>query len=274
MSIYLAESLANHRRGRFLSSLIQAQPLGDGLDVHGCVLMVGKDYQQMPSKGKLHWHQWCRLSGNVLLLLPPYKSGVIDDKLDWNIGFTEDSSSIDDSLTSLLSSEVTQHLTGKQGLSDRGLGHLWGDAFNTRYTRDHAASGIFAATCLPLWSISLLDKSDIVHSWLDFFITLAGEAEVIDEAGQVAEIILQPIDYSVLICLYAWKVKNADELLAFQSKLSVAIFNLSQQEIKDSLVRLRQIEFIDNDGLSELGLTSLLESAYWPYAETLKEQTV
>lgn len=272
MAFHLALSLTNHRRGRFFSSLIAAEPLAEALPNHGCVLMLGKDFQQLDVASKQVWRDWALLSGHSLLLLPPYSAGVIDADLDWQVRFSETISSLNGSLTQLLEPEVTQEIVGRQGNSDRIMGHYWStSAFNTRYVKHHAASGVFAATCLPLWSISLLDEAESLLEWLAFFERLAGTSNAIETASDDLHIQLENIDYSIMACIYAWPVTSASELMAYQSRQPFPIFHFLPAEMDAGFSRLLSGGFIDGNGLTSGGDEALKDSAYWLYAEQLKE---
>ncbi|CAH6847011.1 conserved hypothetical protein [Vibrio chagasii] len=273
MAIYLAGSLTQHRRGRFLHSLLGAQPK-EQMPQHGCVLMIGKDYQQLEGSQQTSWREWCQSSGNTLVLIPPYKGGIIDGELDWQVQFTDTPSEVEGELPLLIADEVTQHICAQQGLSERSSGHYWGSNFNTRYFRSHSASGVFAATCLPLWSISLLEKATVVKGWLDELIRLAGEVDDVSDNACSDVIELRPIDYSLLACVFAWQVGDVDAFVRYQASLVVPVFNLSFDEASQGFSRLTQGEYLDGNALSELGLSTLKSSPYWSYAETLKEQVL
>lgn len=274
MKFHLALSLKDHRRGRFLSSLLEAQPLTETLPHEGCVLMIGKDFQQLTTDEKQIWWEWVQLSGHVLMLLPPYNSGLVDEKLDWQVKFTELVSPLESSLTQLLGSEVTQELSAKQGVSDRKLGHYWGtSAFNTRYDKHHAASGVFAATCLPLWSISLLDNSDLLLEWFTLFEQLAGTPNSIESKPTEEQVQLQNIDYSILACILAWNVISANQLMGHLAGQAFPIFQFLPFEVEAGFERLIAVGYIDTKGLTSPGLEALKNSAYWLYAEQLKEQS-
>lgn len=275
MAFYLALSLINHRRGRFFSSLIEAVPLAETLPHQGCVLMLGKDFQQLVVEAKQVWRDWVLLSGRTLMLLPPYSAGIIDEELDWQVRFNEPVQSVEGRLTLLLEPEVTQEIVGRQGNSERIMGHYWGtSAFNTRYVKHHAASGVFAATCLPLWSISLLDEAESLLAWFAFFEQLAGTPHPIEAATDDQPVHLEPIDYSIMACIYAWSVTSASELMAYQECQSFPIFHFLVSELEAGFERLLSGEYIDAGGLSALGDEVLKDSAYWFYAEQLKEPLV
>jgi len=273
MAFYLALSLINHRRGRFLNSLIAAEPLAETLPHHGCVVMLGKDFQQLELAEKQVWREWALSSGHTLMLLPPYSAGVIDEELDWKIQFTEQASSVEGPLTRLLESEVTQELVGRQGSSERNMGHYWGSsAFNTRYVKHHAASGVFAATCLPLWSISLLDNAELLLAWFALFEQLAGTPDNIEIEINEEQVQLQNIDYSIMACIFAWPVLSATELLAYQSRQLFPIFQFLPSDVDAGFERLLSGQYIGAGGLTPSGSEVLKNSAYWLYAEQLKEQ--
>ncbi|MFT6906670.1 MAG: hypothetical protein ACJAS1_003338, partial [Oleiphilaceae bacterium] len=240
----------------------------------GCVLILGKDYQQLALADKQVWREWALLSGHTLMLLPPYSAGLIHEELDWQISFTEQVSSIEGPLTQLLGPEVTQNISAKQGNSDRNMGHYWGaSAFNTRYVKHHAASGVFAATCLPLWSISLLDEAELLLAWFAFFEQLAGTPNNIESDIEEELVQLQGTDYSILACVFAWTVASASELQGYQARQPFPIFKFSPLEVEAGFERLLSGGYLDIKGLTPSGLETLKESAYWIYAEELKEQS-
>ncbi|EKA7408813.1 hypothetical protein Q2Y20_000529 [Vibrio parahaemolyticus] len=274
MIFYLALSLTNHRRGRFLSSLIGADPVTETLPHQGCVLMLGKDFQQFDTANKREWRDWALLSGRTLMLLPPYSSGVIDEDIDWQIGFSEAVPSVDSPLARLLESEVTQQIAGRQGVCERSQGHYWGaSTANTRYLKHHAASGVFAATCLPLWSISLIDEADLVQEWFAFFDRLAGTADVIEAEVDAEPIELETTDYSIMACIYAWSITSASELNSYQAKQAFPIFQFIPNEVESGFSRLLSGGYINEKGLTTEGVELLKGSAYWIYAEQLKDAT-
>ncbi len=274
MIFYLALSLTNHRRGRFLGSLIGAELVTEVLPHQGCVLMLGKDFQQLGTAEKKEWRDWALLSGHILMLLPPYSSGLIDEDIDWTVGFSEPVSSVDGPLVQLLESEVTQEIVGRQGNSERSQGHYWGaSSANTRYLKHHSASGVFAATCLPLWSISLIDEADFVQEWFAFFDQLAGTPDEIEAKVDNEPIQLKTTDYSIMACIYAWSVTSASELNSYQAKQAFPIFQFIPNEVESGFYRLLSGGYINEKGLTTEGVELLKGSAYWIYAEQLKDAT-
>lgn len=274
MMFYLALSLTSHRRGRFLGSLVGAEPVTETLPHQGCVLMLGKDFQQLEVVDKKKWRDWVLQSGRTLMLLPPYNSGLIDEDIDWRIGFSEAVSSFDGQLVQLLESEVTQEIVGRQGNSDRSQGHYWGPSTaNTRYLKHHSASGIFAATCLPLWSISLIDEADLVQQWFAFFDQLAGAPDVIETQADNEPTQLAATDYSIMACVYAWQVISASELSAYLSKQAFPVFQFTSDEVEAGFSRLLSVGYVNESGLTIEGMQTLKDSAYWLYADQLKDAT-
>lgn len=274
MVFYLALSLTSHRRGRFLSSLVNAEPVTEILPHQGCILMLGKDFQQLEAQDKKKWREWALLSGRTLMLLPPYSSDLIDEDIDWQIGFSEAVSSVNAPLVQLLESEVSQQISGRQGVSERLQGHLWGSsAANTRYLKHHAASGVFAVTCLPLWSISLIDEAELVREWFAFFDKLAGAPDAIETKADNEPTQLIAIDYSIMACIYAWQVISASELSAYLSKQAFPVFQFTSDEVEAGFSRLSSGGYVNERGLTSEGMQTLKDSAYWLYADQLKDTT-
>lgn len=271
MNIYLTPELQSHRRGRFLTSLLAIVSRSESaLPKSGFVLMTGEQFQMSPEL-QAECLSWARQPGCTLLLLPPYKEGAILLSLDWAIQFKsfEVVNPQPESLESILVSELSYSLHGTDGtniagsVSDHATCH-------TRYWKAHSNSGIIAATTLPLWSISLLDRADKVRAFL---------AEVEKQTGKPADNkpedkaqvdALHPQDVTVLVCCYGFTVVTAESLLARLKEYAVPLLNLASFNLSESIHRLRLFGMLEDRGLSEVGLSFLRTSNYWSFAENLK----
>lgn len=274
MNLYLDPSLATHRHGRFFVSQLNAEPVEEQPG-SGLMLMHGKFFQGLSaSEQETRW-QWACQPGCVLLLLPPFEIGAVFGRVDWQVILrTEVASTNDGIVPKILSAEVHQDLVGSDGEFDRALGHQWRDySVNTRYVKKHQGTGIFAATCLPLWSISLLENAQDTLAWLESLLSLAGSAVVDDSADfQASNVELKPTDYTLMVCMQAWGIHTIEDISRALSKGAFSLFSISEADIVEGFARLRELDLIDNRGLTEAGCGVLYESPYGQYVERLKEE--
>tara|TARA_R110001583_G_scaffold195128_1_gene369566 strand:- start:5111 stop:5944 length:834 start_codon:yes stop_codon:yes gene_type:complete len=275
MNLYLEPNLASHRHGRFFISQLDALPTDD-LPGRGLLLMHGKLFQGLDAFKRETWWQWACQPGCALLLLPPFEPGEVFDRLDWQITMREDmAGSNDGTIPDTLSAEVNLSLAGSDGEFDRSLGHQWTDySVNTRYIKQHQGTGVFAATCLPLWSISLLDHAQDTVAWLESLLALAGSTAAGDSAMlETPDVELEPTDYTLMVCMQAWGTHTAEEITRALSQGSASLFSIPEADIIEGVARLRVLGLIDDAGLTDAGSGVLNESPYGQYVERLKEES-
>ena len=276
MKIYLNNDLAEHRRGRFLTAQLNAVAMGDELPAGGVVLMIGKDFQALHDEAKEVYWQWCRRPGRTLLLLPPYVQGGLCKHLDWQLTFRAEPAELSGTpIADKVAAEVSYQLTGQDGECNRSAGHQWPDySVNTRYVKQHSATGVFAATCLPLWSIALLDQSEVMRSWLSILHQLAGKPADARtaEVAEVEACALGRDDYGLMVCIYGWRIGDPEDLVQALQLQTVPVISLQANHIREAIPRLRSAGYLSDDGLSERGLLALQSSPYWGYAARLREE--
>ncbi|MFW8411947.1 hypothetical protein ACOIDN_28195, partial [Klebsiella pneumoniae] len=173
-------------------------------------------------------------------------------------------------LTALLASETDQAIAGFTGSADRHQ-HQAGDVVHTRYIRKHSNSGLLAFTTLPLWSLTLLDHSEILVRWLNWFVDHAGIAErIIEPNAPSTDYTPDKHDLVVLLLLYAG---SSMSLQALSEHNAVKLmFDVNSLDIVKRGEMLRQHDFIDEAGITATGKTCLQASQYWAYAPLLNEQ--
>ncbi|WP_116365609.1 hypothetical protein [Parahaliea mediterranea] len=273
MNLYLEPDLATQRHGRFFISQLDAEPT-DELPACGTVLMHGKHFQAFNASDRETWWQWTGRPGCTLLLLPPFEPGELFDRLDWQITLRDETPSSDDGIIpDTLSSEVTMNLAGSDGEFDRMEGHQWTDySVNTRYIKQHHGTGVFAATCLPLWSISLLDHAEETLVWLEKLSARAGTTAESDSSQLPApELELEPTDYTLMVCMQAWDINTATDLSLALSNSAASLFSIPEEGVLEGMARLRVLGLIDDEGLTNVGRGALNKSPYGSYVERLKE---
>jgi hypothetical protein len=79
-------------------------------------------------------------------------------------------------LAKVLAPEVGYRLTGKLQ-APAVPGATWSDlSVAVGSYRLHPAAGLLAVTCLPLWSLAVLDAPGYLESWFTSLVSLAGES--------------------------------------------------------------------------------------------------
>ena len=76
-----------------------------------------------------------------------------------------------------------------------------------------------------------------------------------------------------MACIYAWQAISASELNAYLSNQAFPVFQFTENEMDEGFSRLLAIGYVNESGLTTEGLEILKESAYWLYAEQLKDAT-
>ncbi len=282
MNIRLSPGLQGHRWGRLLQNVLslpagQAPALPTETEP-ALVMMLGEEFAESPALQDA-WLRWAKQPSHVLLLVPPYRQGVLTEELDWQFALmpeapkAQDSADGADALLSKLAPEVSSVLNGQDGASDRKAGHCWRDgAINTRYWKVHANSGIFAATCLPLGSISLLGEGSALLIWLQVLHQHVGRAAPQlpnPSCGVVEAPSAQQI--AVMLCCYAYGLATAEALLRVFSLQAIPVMRLDGYDLPALFVQLRSNGWLQDTGLSAGGLALLRDGPYWRYAKDLRE---
>jgi hypothetical protein len=275
VKIFLSAGLKSHRRGRFLSSLLGAVELIESdVPASGMLLMCGDEYQAVDdeSRDRLDAPGYASRNARWCFCRPMFKVRYPVRRIgQWR--FPKYSRPADDpeSLAFLLAAEITFRISGPAGQSDVLAGHSWSDgSSHTRYRKAFSNSGLIAATTLPLWSISLVNHAEKVRTWLEAIDKLTGRSAAANRPSNEDEQQLRPEDYTVLVCCHGFGVSNPSALSDAVKQSAVPVFNLSSFDVPGSFSRLLGYGFLDDAGLTPAGLSHLMASRYWPYAENMK----
>lgn len=277
MTIYISAKLGSNRKGRFLHSIVQAQPLTSDWQSNppqqGLLLVQGDELNQVEDWRTLY--HWSMQTGCAALVVDPLTSKTDcwqapELEIDWHLAAAPNIIDANtDGLTKLLADEITQKIVGFSGSSNATL-HQIADVVHTRYIRKHSNSGLFAMTTLPLWSLNLLDHSDILLDWLNWLITHSGDTTPSIVEVNKADFIPDKKDEVVLLLIYAIPGLTAKEICQHQTVKM--LFDTSTLAIDQRWLDLYQYGFISENRLTEKGNTILINSDYWAYAELLCEQ--
>jgi hypothetical protein len=266
--IWLSGTLATHRRGRFLQELLAAEPSAGGLPQgHGMCLAFAADFQDADEAEQLRWLAWTARSGRVVLLLPPLRPGVHTRPAEWKVeAVAETGLATEGSLPAVLAPEVRHCLAGQLQVPDTPSGKWAEGRAHTAYHRRHPAAGIFAVTCLPLWSSALLGREALVGGWLAELYQLAGPAATTESAS--AGMGLSPDHWAVLLHLCSNRFAGPDE--AVDTLTRSPLFQVPPDRGRECLAELEAGGFAAGGGATETGRSALLASPYAAYLEALE----
>lgn len=272
-SIYLTGTLAEHRRGRILKSTLDAQATNILPDQSGIGLLFGTDFQENNQETQQSWFAWSQAPGRTLLLIPPFKSVTCSIPVDWEaMRRTNPASMQGNPFLQLLATEVQFEFRGQfQVAQPNGL---WDDqSFCTLFYRQHPHSGIFAVTCLPLWSLLVLDRASELQNWLKVLHSLAGTAgsSTLQNPTEEQSSSFKPKLHHFTLLLHLLTKQFSDELSALDTLKASPIFQSIETEIAAaSLKDLQANDLVCGTKLTQAGRSLLANSPYEIYAQELE----
>lgn len=266
--VLLHGALATHRRGRILQEALSATPSTELPDGRAVVLAFADAFQGAEEAEQARLIEWTRAPGHLLLLLPPFTSAVCDRPVSWRAERVESTPRGGEGLAKVLAPEVGYRLTGK--LQTPAVpGATWSDlSVCVGSYRLHPAAGLFAVTCLPLWSLAVLDAPGDLESWLASLVSLAGESQPAKAAPTTA---LSPDHYGFLVFLLSQTF--ADEEQAIAGLRSSSVFCFSPERGRLLLKELAERGLVDGAMPTTEAYELVMQSPYAPYVSALREVT-
>jgi len=80
-------------------------------------------------------------------------------------------------------------------------------------------------------------------------------------------------DYTVLACVDAYGKTNAAALLEKISDQTFPLFSFDPEWLTESLERLSNLGYVQEEGITGSGLAALQEGPWYQYAERMKEES-
>jgi len=269
--IWLIGTLTNHRRSRILQDILAAQVSDKDLPEFGICLLFGKEFQEADVIKQNNWYEWSQHPSRMLLLLPPFKTEECSIPCEWSSYRNKNALEQSRSLPKLLAPEVRYELRGQLQIAKQ-VGGQWDNlGINTAYYRQHPHSGLFAITCLPLWSIALLDNQSYLHSWLREFYSLVGQTIDSSKIEQIS-FELKPEHYTVLLHLH--NQNYIDQTVALVALENSPIFSLDLRIAQHCLTELESQGLIAGAKITPQGKNMIRQSSYSAYAEALKSTSL
>lgn len=266
--VLLHGGLATHRRGKILREALSAEATTT-LPESGAVIMALADAFQGADEGEqVRLVEWTRAAGHVLLLLPPFAAGTCEHPVPWRAERMEGGPRGGEGLAKVLAGEVTHRLEGK--LQTPPLpGATWSDLSVCVGTyRLHPAAGLFAITCLPLWSLTVLDVLEEVQRWLAGLVALAGESK---PAASPAQTLLSADHYGLLVFLLSRSFEGDEQAIAALQVSS--IFRIAPERARALLSDLHARGLVMGAMPTTEATELVMQSPYAPYVSALREGT-
>ncbi|HUY34895.1 MAG TPA: hypothetical protein VMV69_19265 [Pirellulales bacterium] len=286
--IWLYGKLAEHARGDILRQALGSPAVGPQTvarlpDDHGLLMAFGQDFQTASDEDQRAWLRWTEPAGRATLLVPPLVLKDTALPMPWRafrpqgaVGMAVDNppQGLVDKLPKRLAAEVRFELTGElqvaTQLGGQQLGGQWKNGgIHTAYYRKHPHAGVFAITCLPLWSLVVLDHKDELRDWAAALAMMAGEPAPAEEARRPREAFEPNKDhFAMMLHLCEREFADRDEALA--ALIESEIFVLPRPVAEARIAELEQAGLIANGRLTGEGRAKLFAGPYANYAEAIE----
>lgn len=264
--VLLHGPLATHRRGKIVREALSAEPTTTLPEGRAVVVAFADAFQGADASEQSRLVEWTRAPGHLLLLVPPFSAGACEQPVPWRAERMETTPRGGEGLAKLLASEVTHRLDGR--LQTPAVpGSTWSDLSVCVGTyRLHPAAGLFAVTCLPLWSLAVLDAPTEVESWLACLVVLAGEPKPTAAPPQSS---LSPDHYGLLVFLLSKPFDDEEQAIA--TLRTSSIFRFSPERGRALLNELRAQALVVGVMPTTEASKLVMQSPYSHYVSALRE---
>lgn len=270
-TLYILSSFAAQARGRRLKDTVGAESCATPPGGLGLVLGTGRDYQGAGGDEQAAWLSWCAQPGGVLLLMPPFQIGTAYGPKNWSVEELAGAPVFPAPANALLAKvagEISLRLSGSLARPRHpGIEVDVSPMMNGCFRR-HPASGLFAVTCVPLWSLYLLEHGALVKAWLLTWLELAGKPTA-DGAQERKNHDLSLGQKHFAIMLHLCPGTHGSRKAALESLMWSPHIGLEKEEAESAYLELETAGLAENGKLTAKGLAQLERSPYWPYAEAL-----
>ncbi|MBK9386451.1 MAG: hypothetical protein IPN34_16690 [Planctomycetes bacterium] len=132
--------------------------------------------------------------------------------------------------------------------------------------RLHPAAGLFAITCLPLWSLAVLDAPEETQRWFASLVELAGEAKPVFPPAQMP---LSADQYGLLVFLLSRSFEGEEQTIAALQASS--IFRIAPERARALLTDLRARGLVMGVMPTTEATELVMKSPYALYVSALRE---
>jgi hypothetical protein len=268
--LWLLGTLASHVRGKVISDATGATATDSLPTGFGLCLAFGSEFQGLDSVTQKLWADWTVTSGRSLLLIPPFELAACDVPAAWR-AFRPQKPEANpyDSLGKLVAGEVRFEISGGLQSAVEVVGEWKTGKVHTAYYRKHPHSGLFAITCLPLWSLTVLDHRETLQAWLMTLGNLAGEpAQQVETEAASTEFEPNRDHFALMLHLCEREYRNTDE--ALDCLKDSAVFAIPDESARRCILEMQEAGLVDAGKLTEHGRSILLASPYAVYATAME----
>ena len=241
-------------------------PATDLPDGRAVLVAFADGFQAATQEEQSRLIEWTRASGHLLLLVPPFATAACERPVSWRAERIESAPRGGEGLAKVLVPEVAYRLTGNLQ-TPPVPGATWSDlSVCVGAYRLHPAAGLFAVTCLPLWSLAVLDVPRDLESWLTGLLDLAGDVRAAQAPEQLA---LQPDHYGLLVFLLGQAFENEEQAMA--GLRSSSIFRFSAERGRSLLKELRERGLVVGAAPTTEAHELVMQSPYAAYVSAVRE---
>lgn len=269
--IWLAGSLAGHARGRRLADLVGSRKVEGPEPESGMCLFFGNEFQKLNKDDQTGWLHWSQEPGRIFLVVPPLAVGKLTELLDWEfLGLGSIQDSLSSNLARRLAAEVRIQIKGTFQVPSRPNGTWDNGTVNTCFFRKHPHAGVFAATCLPVWSLGLLDSKAELLDWFAQLHELAGKPSAKDKEKEAGTFQATPEHFTLLLHLSSAQFGSEGD--ALEELLRSPYFQMTIGAAQRCMKDLAAQGLARGGRLTTAGRSLLADSAYAPFAEELERK--
>jgi hypothetical protein len=263
--IFLHGALASHRRGRVLRDSVAASNAQE-LPPGGVVVVFGEDFQSACPDEQSCLIGWTRTSGRVLLLVPPFSTAQCELPVPWRAERLSGPPRGGEGFTKLLTQEVGYRLTGSLQ-APAIAGATWSDlSVCVGVYRLHPSAGLFVVTCLPIWSLAVLDAATELENWLKLLISLAGPPAE-ERAAEPKP--LEADHFGLLVFLLAQPLESEEEMLVALRRSS--IFQFASDHARSILHNLQERGLVVGAAPTQEAGDLVMSSPYAAYVAAVRQ---
>jgi hypothetical protein len=268
---WLLGKLGDHTRGQTLSDTLGCAKTNEPPKDDGVCLVFASDFQSGDDSFRGACLNWCLRPGRTLVLVPPMKLEDCKVPMAWRplaAGTIDASKS--KGLAKLLAPELKYEMTTDMQPAKLVDGEWNRGGINTAYYKKHPNSGVFAVTCLPLWSLSVLDHGKQLITWIQELHSLSGDS-IPEEENVEGEPGFEPTHEHFALMLHltsgTWKSRES----ALRGLEDSVVLTLPAERADECLKELEENGLAVDGGLSDRGKDLLRSSPYAAYAGTLEK---
>jgi len=270
VDVWLWGALALHRRKAVLNDALSAMPVAELPDGPAVIIAFGDEFQRDANFSST-LVTWSKTPGHLAVLCPPFLNQPCALPVPWTPQRRTYQAKGGEGLAALLAPEVSHQLDGRLQVAPLP-GATWTDlTIATAYYRAHPASGVFAVTSLPLWSVRVLDRPEALRVWIEDQYALAGQSMARKADPEPA--VFRPGSKHFVMLMHLLSGSFADGEAAIQQLAMSSIFQISTDDARQALLELTNHGLISGMRVSDAGVGALRLSPYAAYAAALQRMT-